>query len=87
MPITKPLKAIRWRSTFGWGGDELIVFPLSNSFAIGDELWVRDALKKYYLDREILPISSYTPTIGPVSEHLDRNYFAIIFQSIFIWIQ
>ena len=34
---------------------------------------VREALKKYYLDREIVPISSDTPTIGPVSEHLDRE--------------
>ena len=36
---------------------------------------VRDAFKKkYYLDREIVPISSDTPTIGHVSEHLDREY-------------
>ena len=31
--------------------------------------------KKYYLDREIDPISSDTATIGPVSEHLDREYW------------
>ena len=31
--------------------------------------------KKYYLDREIVPFSSDTPNIGPVSEHLDREYW------------
>ena len=31
--------------------------------------------KKYYLDREFVPISSDTPTNGPVSEHLDREYW------------
>ena len=36
-----------------------------------DEL--REAFKKYYLDRGIVPISSDTPIIGPVSEHLDRE--------------
>ena len=36
----------------------------------------REAFKKeYYLDREIVPFSSDTPTIGPVSEHLDREYW------------
>ena len=33
--------------------------------------------KKYYLDSEIVPISSDTPTIGPVSEHLDSEYWSI----------
>ena len=31
--------------------------------------------KKYYLDSEIVTISSDTPTIGPVSEHLDSEYW------------
>ena len=39
---------------------------------------LRDAVKKkYYLDSEIVPISSDTPTIGPVSEHLDSEYWSI----------
>ena len=39
------------------------------------KIHLRDAFnkKKYYLDREIVPISSDPPTIGPVSEHLDRE--------------
>ena len=31
----------------------------------------RPSKKKYYLGREIVPISSDTPTVGPVSEHFD----------------
>ena len=37
--------------------------------------FLRDAFKKIYLDRKIIPISSDTSTIGPVSEHLDREYW------------
>ena len=35
----------------------------------------RNALKKSDLDREIVPISSDTPTIETVSEHLDSEYW------------
>ena len=39
---------------------------------------IREAFKKrYYLDREIVPISFDTPTIGLVSEHLDEGYCSI----------
>ena len=31
--------------------------------------------KKYYLDREIVPIPSDTPTIETVSEYLDSEYW------------
>ena len=31
--------------------------------------------KKYYLDREIVPIPSDPPTIETVSEHLDSEYW------------
>ena len=34
--------------------------------------------KNYYLDRDIVPISSDTPTIETVSEHLDSEYWNIL---------
>ena len=37
---------------------------------------LREALKKkYYLDREIVPIPSDPPTIETVSEYLDSEYW------------
>ena len=37
---------------------------------------LRDAFKKKnYVDRETVPIPSYTPTIETVSEYLDREYW------------
>ena len=37
---------------------------------------LREAFKKkYYLDREIVPIPSDTPTIETVSEYLDSEYW------------
>ena len=36
--------------------------------------YIREAFqKKYYLDREIVPIPSDTPTIETVSEYLDKE--------------
>ena len=37
------------------------------------ELLREAAQRKYYLDRDIVPISSDTPTIGSASEHLDSE--------------
>ena len=34
--------------------------------------YLRDAVKKNYLDREIVPMPSDTPTIETVSEYLDK---------------
>ena len=36
---------------------------------------VRDTIIKKYLDRETVPIPSDTPTIEPVSEYLDSEYW------------
>ena len=41
------------------------------------ELLREAAQRKYYLDREIVPISSDTPTIEAVREHLDSEYWYI----------
>ena len=39
-------------------------------------LFLREAFKKkYYLDREIVPIPSDPPTIETVSEYLDSEYW------------
>ena len=43
-----------------------------------DPIWLclREAFKKkYYLDREIVPIPSDPPTIETVSEYLDSEYW------------
>ena len=37
--------------------------------------WLGKPSKKYYLDREIVPIPSDTPTIETVSEYLDSEYW------------
>ena len=40
------------------------------------KIYLREAFKKkYYLDREIVPIPSDTPTIETVSEYLDSEYW------------
>ena len=42
------------------------------------QIYIRDAFKKKnYVDREIVPIPSYPPTIEAVSEYLDREYWYI----------
>ena len=41
------------------------------------ELLREAAQRKYYLDRDIVPISSDTPTIEAVREHLDSEYWYI----------
>ena len=36
---------------------------------------LREAFKKNYLDREIVPVPSDTPTIETISEYLDSEYW------------
>ena len=44
-----------------------------------NQFLMRDAVKKKYLDREIVPIPSDTPTIKTVSEYLDSEYWSIFY--------
>ena len=40
--------------------------------------FIGKAIQKNYLDREIIPTAVDLPTIGTVSEHLDRDYWYIL---------
>ena len=43
---------------------------------LNSQRYLKQAIKKYHLDREIVPIiPSDTPTIATVSEHLDSEYW------------
>ena len=57
-------------------GDEL---QHHQHFGLGKNNSLRDAIKRNYLDREIVPIPSDTPTIETISEYLDSEYWSIFF--------
>ena len=48
----------------------MIIFLFYFYFHLG-----KPSKKKYYLDREIVPIPSDTPTIETVSKYLDSEYW------------
>ena len=50
-----------------------ILPPPSNNICRKVSLGVMDAIKKKYLDRDIVPISSDPPTIEPDRNNLDRD--------------
>ena len=57
----------------GLGVEKYFKPSSSNIFSISD--LGKPSKKKYYLDREIVPIPSDTPTIETVSEYLDSEYW------------
>ena len=63
------------RAKNGWLGLEKGL-PLDYGVEHSEQFLLREAIqKKYYLDREIVPISSDPPTIETISEHLDIEYW------------